>query len=412
MDLDSRTISLAIMDNSFPGITRDRTAERIRGFGTSVFAEISALAKELGAVNLGQGFPDFDGPEEIRRLAAEAMEAGRNQYAISSGEPALREAIAAHALRFYGREINPATEVTVTTGATEALFCCAMAFVEPGDEVIVLEPCYDSYVPGICMAGGTPVPVTLHAPSFRFNPDELRAAFTSRTKAIYINTPHNPTGAVFPREDLELIAALCIEHDVLAITDEVYEHIVFAPAEHIRLATLPGMWERTVAISSGGKSFSFTGWKVGWAIGPEPLQSAIRRVHQFVVFASTTPLQHAIAGALGLPDSYYEALAHDYRDRRDFLMDVLNSAGLRPRMPDGSYFIIADVEGISPMNGTDFSRFLIREIGVAAIPLDSFYLRPEHGEHLVRFCFCKNWDTLRAAAGRLEKLGSVVRDLV
>jgi len=387
---------------------RDPMAERVKGFGTSVFAEVSALAQKLGAVNLGQGFPDFDGPEEIRRLAREAIAEGRNQYAISSGEPALREAIAAHTLRFYGRQADPATEITVTSGATEALFCSALAFIEPGDEAIILEPCYDSYVPSIRMAGGTPVPVTLHAPSFRFDPDELRAAFGPRTRVIYINTPHNPTGAVLPREDLELIAALCIEHDVIAITDEVYEHIIYAPAVHAQLAAIPGMRERTLTISSGGKSFSFTGWKTGWAIGPERLQVALRRVHQFVVFASATPMQYAIAGALGLPDSYFQQLATDYRSRRDFLAEVLQRQGLRPSIPDGSYFIVADVEGISPMSGLDFSRFLIREIGVAAIPLDSFYLRPEHGERLLRFCFCKNWETLHAAAARLERLAGVL----
>ncbi len=382
---------------------RTMMAGRVAGFGTSVFAEISALARELGAVNLGQGFPDFDGPEEIRELARQAITAGHNQYAISAGEPALREAIARHAARFYGQQVDPVSQITVTSGATEAIFCSALAFVEPGDEVIVFEPCYDSYAPAIRMAGGIPVPVTLHAPSFLFDPAELRAACNRRTKAIFINTPHNPTGTVLPRESMETIAGLCREFDLLAITDEVYEHIVYEPATHIRLATLPGMQERTLTISSGGKSFSFTGWKVGWAIGPEHLQTALRRVHQFVVFAGATPLQHAIAGALGLPDSYFRALAEDYRGRRDFLMDVLAETGLQPRRPDGSYFIIADISAISPASGTEFSMDLVRKGGVAAIPLDSFYLRPEHGRNLIRFCFCKNWNTLHAAAERLRK---------
>ncbi len=383
-------------------------AGRVKGFSTTVFAEMSALAQELGAVNLGQGFPDFDGPEEIKRLAEEAIRAGHNQYAVSTGEPALREAIARHSLRFYGQQIDPLSEVTVTSGATEALFCSALAFVEPGDEVIVFEPCYDSYVPGIRMAGGIPVPVTLHAPEFRFDPDELRSACTPRTKAILLNTPHNPTGTIFSGEELTLIAELCQEHDLLAICDEVYEHIAYQPARHIRLATLPGMWERTLTISSGGKSFSFTGWKIGWAIGPASLQIAMRRTHQFMVFASTTPLQHAIAGALALPDAYFRGLTDDYRARRDFLMGVLGEIGLQPTLPEGSYFIISDIGGISADSGLEFSRFLIREAGVAAIPLDSFYLRPEHGKQLIRFCFCKSWATLESAAERLRPLGSLV----
>jgi N-succinyldiaminopimelate aminotransferase len=381
-------------------IAAARMAARVRDIGTSVFAEMSALAREHNAINLGQGFPDFDGPAEVRRAFAEALEAGHNQYAISNGEPILREAIAAHTARFYGREVDPLREITVTSGATEALWCAAFAFIEPGDEVILFEPCYDSYVPAIAMAGGIPVPVTLHAPGFRFDPAELRAAFSSRTRAIYINTPHNPSGTVFSREELELIAELCREHDVLAITDEVYEHILFPGAAHCRLATLPGMWERTLTISSGGKSFSFTGWKVGWAIGPEPLQSALRRVHQFTVFASTTPAQHAIAAGLALPDAYYRELAADYLLRRDFLMGALSDAGLAPRAPEGSYFILAAIGGDG--DGLEFSRRLVRQAGVAAIPLDSFYLRPEHGRGWVRFCFCKRWETLHAAAERLR----------
>lgn len=380
-------------------------ASRVQGFGTSVFAEMSALAREHNAVNLGQGFPDFDGPEEIREAASRAIAAGHNQYAISNGEAPLREAIAEHASRFYGQQIDPIAEVTVTSGATEAIWCSIFAFIEPGDEVIVFEPCYDSYVPAIRMAGGVPVPVTLHAPEFRFDPDELRAAFTSRTRAIYINTPHNPSGTAFSREELELVASLCQEHDVLAVTDEVYEHIIYTGAEHHRLATLPGMWDRTLTISSGGKSFSFTGWKVGWAIGPEPLQTALRRVHQFTVFSSTTPMQHAIAEALRLPTSYFDALAADYQQRRDFLMARLAETGLRPKSPEGSYFILANIESFPHRDGLEFSRYLVREIGVAAIPLDSFYLNPEHGEKWIRFCFCKRWETLEAAAERLAGVG-------
>jgi N-succinyldiaminopimelate aminotransferase len=383
---------------------REWMAERVRDFGTSVFAEITMLAQEHGAVNLGQGFPDFDGPEAIRQAAQEAIGAGHNQYAVSHGEGVLREAIAAHAARFYGQEVDPATEITVTSGATEALWCSAFAFIEPGDEVIVFEPFYDSYVPNARMAGGVPVAVTLHAPAFRFDPDELRAAFSPRTKVIYVNSPHNPTGTVFSTEELDLIAELCQEYDVLAITDEVYEHIVYEGARHQRLANFPGMRERTLTLSSGGKSFSFTGWKVGWAIGPVALQTALRRVHQFTVFASTTPMQHAIAQALRLPDAYFQELAADYQARRDFLVDVLDGCGFQTRRPDGSYFLLAGIDGFPFDDAISFSRYLARDVGVAVIPPGTFYLNTVHAERLVRFCFCKRWETLEAAAERLARL--------
>jgi N-succinyldiaminopimelate aminotransferase len=382
---------------------RTMMASRVATMGTTIFSEMSALAREHGAVNLGQGFPDFDGPELLKEAAREAISAGFNQYAITHGEPLLREAIAAHAARFYDQQFDPGTEVTVTSGATEALWCSAFAFIEPGDEVIVFDPVYDSYLPAITMAGGLPVAVTLRAPDFRFDPDELRRAFSPRTRAIYINTPHNPSGTVFSREELELIAELCREHDVLAIADEVYEHIVYRPATHLRLATLPGMRERTLSISSGGKSFSFTGWKIGWATGPAELQTALRRVHQFTVFSTSTPMQHAVAQGLLLPDSYFDELAGDYKARRDFLFDLLKSAGLAPKSPEGSYFILCDIAGTSDLDALDYCRWLTREVGVAAIPLDSFYLNPGHGDKLIRFCFCKRWETLEAAAERLTR---------
>jgi N-succinyldiaminopimelate aminotransferase len=377
---------------------------RLAGIGTSIFSEMSALARQHNAVNLGQGFPDFDGPDILKGAVFEAMQSGHNQYAISHGEPVLRQAIARHGARFYEQQINPDTEVTVTSGATEALWSSAFAFIEPGDEVIVFEPVYDSYVPAIRMAGGTPVAVTLHAPDFRFDPDELRRAFSSRTRVIYVNTPHNPTGTVFNRTELELIAELCIEFDVLAITDEVYEHIIFPSATHLRLATLPGMRERTLTISSGGKTFSFTGWKIGWAIGPEPLQRALRSVHQFAVFSTNTPFQHAIAHGLELSDAYYQELATEYLERRDYLVESLNQAGLQPSTPEGSYFVLCDVDRFDRGSAFDFCRYLIEEVGVAAIPLESFYLTSEEGGRLVRFCFCKRISTLRAAAQRLHAI--------
>jgi N-succinyldiaminopimelate aminotransferase len=385
---------------------RDFSAHRVRGGGTTIFAEITALALEHGAVNLGQGAPDFDAPDIVRDAARRAIEAGRNQYATSSGERVLREAIARHAERFYAQQVDPATEITVTTGATEALFSAAMAFVDPGDEVIVFEPTYDSYVPSIRMAGGTPVPVLLRAPSFRFDPEELRRAFTPRTRMIYVNTPHNPTGTVFNDEELTLIAELCIEFDVLAVTDEVYEHIVFDGATHRRLSQLPGMRDRTLTISSAGKTFSATGWKIGWTIGPEALQRAIRGVHQWTTFATSTPMQYAMADALDLPDAYYEALRSDYRERRDFLMSVLRETALEPSLPKGSYFIVAGIDRMPHSDAATFARYMATEIGVAVIPCSSFYLGSREGERLVRFCFCKKPETLQAAAERLRVLRS------
>lgn len=385
-------------------MARSFMSQRVQEFGTTVFSAISALAKEHGAVNLGQGFPDFDGPAVVVEAAQQALVGAHNQYAISSGEPALRAAIAAHARRFYNMDIDPAAEVTVTSGATEALFSAAFAFLEPGDEVIVFEPCYDSYVPAIRLAGATAKAVTLHAPDFRFDPVELRAAFSPRTKAIYINTPHNPSGTVFNRDELQLIAELCCEHDVLAITDEVYEHLVYDGASHLHLASFPGMENRTLAISSIGKSFSLTGWKIGWAVGHPDLTTALRRVHQFSVFATTTPLQYASAHALSMPDNYFAELRQQYAERRDFLVRVLDRARLRPRTPEGSYFILCDIADHSFSDGAAFCNYLIREIGVAAIPTESFYQHPEYGRRLVRFAFCKTMATLEAAAERMERL--------
>ena len=282
--------------------------------------------------------------------------------------------------------------------------CALFAVVDPGDEVIVFEPFYDSYVPNIQMAGGQAVPVTLRAPTFRFDPDELRAAFSPRTKAIVINTPHNPTGTVFSQEELSLIAELCQQWDVMAITDEVYEHIVYEGATHRRLSTLPGMWERTLTLSSAGKTFSFTGWKIGWAIGPAPLQKALRTFHQYNVFSSATPLQYAIATGLRFPDRYFEQLAADYQARRDFLVDVLFECGLQPTQPMGSYFVLADISNFPHANSLEFCRYLVKEIGVASIPPATFYINQEHGQKLIRFCYCKRWETLKAAVERLTKL--------
>lgn len=381
---------------------------RLTPFGSSVFAEITALAKKHNAVNLGQGFPDFDTPEELKSIAAKAIMDGHNQYAVSAGEPTLREAIAEHSFRFYGQSVNPNTDICVTSGASEALLCAMLGFIESGDEVIVFEPCFDVYLPGIHWAGGKAVAITLHAPDFRFNPDELKQAITPRTKAILLNTPHNPTGTVFTLEELSLIRDICVEHNLICISDEVYEHIVFQPNKHIRIATLDGMSERTITISSGGKTFSATGWKCGWAIGSEKLIASIKRVHQFTVFASSTPQQYAIAHGLRLPDSFFEELSTSYTNRRNYLHDGLSTSPLSIQPPQGTYFITASISGFTEMDGAEFASWCIRELGVAIIPLQKFYLNEQCGRPLVRLCFCKRDETLSQGLERLSQLNARV----
>lgn len=391
--------------------SRPRLSARVAGFPTTVFSEFSALANRHGAVNLGQGFPDFDGPEEIKQAAIRALQAGANQYPIGAGVAELRAAIAEHSRRFYGMEVDPETMVTVTSGATEALFDAVMGLVDPGDEVILFEPYYDSYVADVEMAGGTPRYVLLRPPDaahrgWWFDPAELEAAFGARTRLIVLNTPHNPTGKVFSGEELSLIARLCQQHDVVALVDEVYEHIVFPPARHLRLATLPGMADRTVTVSSAGKSFSFTGWKVGWAIAAPELRKAVQQAHQFVTFATAPALQLATALALRLPDSYFAGLAQDYLGRRDLLLGALKAAGLSPIAPEGTYFIMADTSRLGFEDDFSFCRWLTTEVGVAAIPPSAFYCQPhkEHARKLARFAFCKSDPVLAAAAERLRRL--------
>jgi aspartate/methionine/tyrosine aminotransferase len=380
-------------------------ARRLGSYTDSVFEEVTALAGRHGAVNLGSGTPDMPVPEELKAALAAAVAAGHNHYAPVRGEAVLREAVAAHANRFYGQRIDPATEVTVTSGVTEGVHAALCSFVNPGDEVIVFEPFYDCYVPGIEMAGGTPVAVTLHAPAFRFDPEELRAAFSPRTRVLLLNSPHNPTGTVFRREELHLIAELCQEYDVLAVTDEVYEHIVFDGWEHVRLATLPGMWERTLTLSGAGKTFSCTGWRIGWAIGPASMIEALGRLRQFTVFAAATPFQFAVAVGLRFRDVYFHRLAAEYQRRRDFLVDALAGCGLGPKKPPGGFFILAEVPDTAA-NAQSFSRELAKEIGVASIPLDTFYLNRHHGERIVRFTFCVGQDLLELAGRRLARLKS------
>jgi N-succinyldiaminopimelate aminotransferase len=384
-------------------------SQRVAGFGTTVFVEINNLARRHNAVNLGQGAPDFDGPPEVLAAAVEAVNSALNQYAPGIGMPAVRAAIAGHAERFYGQKLNPDTEVLVTTGATEGVFAAILGLTDPGDESIVFEPVYDTYVPNLVMAGVTPRYVPLRGDNWTFDPDELAQAFNSRTRAIIVNTPHNPTGKVFSREELRAIAELCCKHDVVAITDEVYEHILYDDAIHTRLATLPGMHERTVTISSLGKTFSVTGWKIGWAIGPAPLVNAVNQAHQFITYAVASPLQAAAAAALRLPFSYFENLQASYQSRRDRLVDVLLKTGFKVFKPAGSYFVMVDWRGVAPKRVQDdmqFARWMILDIGVACIPVSPFYQDSDKhmGKHFARFAVCKKDETLAAAAERLSKL--------
>jgi len=384
-------------------------SQRVAGFGTTVFVEINNLARRYNAVNLGQGAPDFDGPPEVLAAAVEAVNSALNQYAPGIGMPAVRQAIAQHAERFYGQKLNPDTDVLVTTGATEGVFAAILGLTDSGDEAIVFEPVYDTYVPNLVMAGVTPRYVPLRGDNWQFDPDELARAFNSRTRAIIVNTPHNPTGKVFSRDELRTIADLCLKHDVVAITDEVYEHILYDDATHTRLATLPGMHERTLTISSLGKTFSVTGWKIGWAIGPAPLVNAVNQAHQFITYAVASPLQAAAAAALDLPFSFFENLQASYQSRRDRMVDVLQKAGFKVFKPAGSFFLMIDWRGVAPKHVQDdmqFADWLIRDVGVACIPASPFYQEADKpmGKHFARFAVCKKDETLAAAAERLARL--------
>jgi N-succinyldiaminopimelate aminotransferase len=387
----------------------DPLVERMRAFGTTIFTEMSALAVRTGSINLGQGFPDTDGPAEMLEAAAKALYSGANQYPPLAGIPALRTAITAHEQRFWGLTRDPDSEVVVTAGATEAVAAAILGLCETGDEVVTFEPYYDSYAASITLANATRRPVTLRpGPDGRYGFDEgeLRAAFGPRTRLVLLNSPHNPTGKVFTRAELELIAELCREHDVYAVTDEVYEHLVFTDAaeQHVPLATLPGMNERTLRISSAGKTFSCTGWKIGWATGPQPLVSAVQRVKQFLTFVNAGPLQPAVAVALGLPDEYFTGFRAALQARRDRLVAGLTAAGFGVLPSEGTYFVTADITPLGGQDGADFCRELPGRSGVVAVPTQVFYDHQEAGRHLIRFAFCKREEVIDDAARRLTKL--------
>ncbi|GAA5181946.1 pyridoxal phosphate-dependent aminotransferase [Rugosimonospora acidiphila] len=387
----------------------DPLVARMQPFGTTIFAEMSALAVRTGAVNLGQGFPDTDGPPGMLDAAAKALQTGANQYPPGPGIPALRSAIADHQSTFWGLEYDPDGEVLVTAGATEAITAAILALCEPGDEVICFEPYYDSYAAAIALAGAVRRPVTLRPGSdgrYEFDAAALRAAFGPRTRLVLLNSPHNPTGKVFTRDELALIARLCVSHDVYAVTDEVYEHLIFDGGSHVPLATLPGMRDRTLQISSAGKTFSCTGWKVGWACGPVELVSAVLRVKQFLTFVNAAPLQPAVAYALSLPRSYYEEFRADLQAKRDRLIGGLTEAGFSVLVPEGTYFVTADITGLGGTDGVEFCRELPARCGVVAVPSQVFYDNVAAGRHLVRFAFCKKPEVLDEAVSRLRRLAS------
>ncbi|WUI11599.1 pyridoxal phosphate-dependent aminotransferase [Kineococcus sp. NBC_00420] len=385
---------------------------RMRRFGPTIFAEMSALAVRTGAVNLGQGFPDSDGPASILDDAVTAIRSGHNQYPPGIGVPALLEAVAEHQRRFYGLALDPTSEVLVTAGATEAVAASLLALCEPGDEVVVLEPTYDSYAAVIALAGAVQrsVPLLPGPDGFVLDRDGLRSAFSERTRVVLLNTPHNPTGAVLSAEEVAAVAALAVEFDAVVVTDEVYEHLVFDGRVHVPVATLPGMAERTLTVSSAGKTFSVTGWKVGWVSGPAPLVAAVRTVKQFLTYVNAGPFQPAVAAALALPDSFYSELAGDLQRRRDLLVAGLRSAGFAVSVPAGTYFVVADPRPLGHSDGTALCRELPHLAGVVGVPVSAFCepgsVAAQAVEPLVRFTFCKSDAVLEEACDRLQALRS------
>jgi len=387
---------------------RRRVSQKAERFTESVIREMTREALKHGAVNLSQGFPDFPAPEDIKRAAADAIADDVNQYAITWGAKEFRDAIAEKTKWYLGLDVDPETEITVTCGSTEGMIAAMMATVDPGEEVVVFEPFYENYAPDAVLSGATPRYVPLRAPEWTFDREELRAAFNPRTKAVILCNPNNPTGKVFTREEMEFVASLCREFDALCFTDEIYEHILF-PREgrevsHISMAQLEGMRERTVVVNSMSKTYSVTGWRVGYCVAPPDITNAVRKVHDFLTVGAAAPLQRAGAYALRLPPSYYEELRREYERRRDMLVPILEEAGFRVFRPDGAYYVMTDISDFGFRDDVEFTRHLVREIGVACVPGSSFYSRPELGSQQVRFCFCKKDSTLEAAAERLGKL--------
>lgn len=383
-------------------------SRKAQTFTESIIRDMTRQALQFGAVNLSQGFPDFAAPEVLKQAACDAINADINQYAITWGAKRFRDAIAAKTKWHLGFDVDPDREVVVTCGSTEAMIATMLATLNPGDEVILFEPYYENYGPDSILSDAVPRFVTLYPPHWTFDPDELRAAFTPKTRAIVITTPHNPTGKVFTHEELRVIANLCIEHNVLVFTDEIYEHILYPDAtrdvKHVAMAALDGMRERTVTINGMSKTYSVTGWRVGYAIAPPEITDAIRKVHDFLTVGAAAPLQEAGVTALNLPPSYYGKLQRDYQQRRDFLLGVLEESGFRCYKPDGAYYIMTDIQAFGFANDIEFTKHLVRDIGVAVVPGSSFYHHPELGAQQVRFCYCKRDETLQAAAERLIKL--------
>jgi aminotransferase len=380
---------------------KNRISAKAASFTESVIRDMTRQANAHGAINLSQGFPDFPAPEAIKQAASEALFADVNQYAITWGAKRLRDAIAVKTSWHLGLDVDPERELTVTCGSTEGMIATMLAIIDPGDEVVIFEPYYENYGPDVILSGATPRFVPLTAPDWTFDHDELRAAFSERTKAIILCNPGNPTGHVFTRAQLETIAQLCQEFDVVAVTDEIYEHILYDGADHISIATIDGMRDRTVTINSLSKTYSVTGWRVGYVIAPPDLTSAIRKVHDFLTVGAAAPLQEAGAVALGFGREYYEKLQADYARRRDLLLPALEEAGFRWSRPRGAYYVMTDISSFGFDDDVSFARHLVAEVGVAVVPGSSFYSRPELGKSQVRFCFCKRDETLNAAAERL-----------
>ncbi len=394
-------------------ISKNRISRKAASFTESVIREMTREAVKYGAVNLGQGFPDFAAPDDIKQKAMEAIAADHNQYAITWGVKSFRDAIAKKTMDFLGLDVDPETEITVTCGSTEGMIAAMMATVDPTEEVIVFEPFYENYAPDAILSDATPRHVPLYRTDngFVFDREELRAAFNDRTKAIIICNPNNPTGKVFTKSELEFIADLCKEFDALCFTDEIYEHIIYDtepdidPLDHVCMANIEGMRERTVVVNSLSKTYSVTGWRVGYCIAPPDITSAIRKVHDFLTVGAANPLQHAGAYALSLPQSYYDELQREYQKKRDFIVPVLKDAGFKCDFPEGAYYVMADISAFGFANDIEFTKHLIREIGVAVVPGSSFYHDSRLGSQMVRFCFCKKDETLEAAAENLKKLG-------